>query len=131
MAGFENSRGYVLIYKGNNKYIRENRLIMEKHLDRNLLLNEVVHHKNGIKNDNRIENLKLMTIGEHVSLHNKLRKRETNMTKAIIGFEVTEEKKQEIVNASKNYQIDNIKMPLKVSQFIRIAVEKLLKEIKA
>jgi len=53
------------------------------------------------------------------------------MTKAIIGFEVTEEKKQEIINASKNYQIDNIKMPLKVSQFIRIAVEKLLKEIKA
>ena len=53
------------------------------------------------------------------------------MKKAIIGFEVTEEKKQEIVNASKNYQIDNIKMPLKISQFIRIAVEKLLKEIKA
>ena len=51
------------------------------------------------------------------------------MQKCIIGFEVTAEKKKEIVDASNNYQIDNIKMPLKISQFIRIAVEKLLKEI--
>ena len=61
----------------------------------------------------------------------KVKKGESNMKKAIIGFEVTEEKKQEIINASKNYQLDNIQMPLKISQFIRIAVEKLLKEIKA
>ena len=53
------------------------------------------------------------------------------INKAIIGFEVSEEKKKEIIEACKNYQIDSIKMPLKISQFIRIAVEKLLKEIKS
>lgn len=71
--------GYVSIYfpdhpKSNiDGYIMEHDLIMECFIGRWLNDDEVVHHKNKIKNDNRIENLQLMTIREHASFHAKER----------------------------------------------------------
>lgn len=67
--------GYISIYfpdhpKSNKEgYIMEHDLIMECFIGRWLNDNEVVHHKNHIRNDNRIENLQLMTKQEHARLH--------------------------------------------------------------
>lgn len=51
-------------------YVAEHRLVMEKRLNRYLTPEEVIHHINRVRDDNRIENLQLMANqSEHYALH--------------------------------------------------------------
>lgn len=55
-------------------YVFEHRLVMEQVLGRLLTPDEVVHHINEVRDDNRPENLQVMTHVEHMRLHAELRR---------------------------------------------------------
>lgn len=62
---FNTRDGYIMVYVGNGKHRPEHRLVMEEYLGRKLTLNEEVHHINGKKDDNRLENLKVVVKEMH------------------------------------------------------------------
>lgn len=65
--------GYICLTRGINANRGEHDIIIENHIKRKLNKNEVVHHKNFDRSDNRLENLELMSRSEHTTLHTAIR----------------------------------------------------------
>lgn len=59
--------------KKSDKHIAEHRYVMAKHLNRCLEPWEAVHHKDGNKQNNQIENLMIIDCSEHLKYHGSLR----------------------------------------------------------
>lgn len=67
---YKNKEGYILIWDSEKKrYVPEHRAFMEQYLGRKLSKEEDVHHKNGIKDDNRIDNLAVVNKSLHTLIH--------------------------------------------------------------
>jgi hypothetical protein len=74
-GGRTEKTGYTLMrvaghpFADKRGYVKEHRYVVEQSIGRYLKRSEIVHHKNHNRKDNRIENLEVLTLSQHMKLH--------------------------------------------------------------
>lgn len=118
-----NAAGYILVFVGKGKpgttksgYAYEHRVVMEEVLGRPLDGDEVVHHINGDKTDNRPENLCVTKRGLHGGFHTGMKS--ITLDKAAMVLEL----------ATKGYLIESISQIVGLSE---PTINKILNEYNA
>ena len=72
---YPDTDGYIWVFRpdhpNSNKqgYLKRSRLVMSEHLGRPLREDEHIHHKNKQTDDDRIENLEIVSQSQHMSIH--------------------------------------------------------------
>lgn len=62
--------GRIILEDGKRRTVKQHRYLMEQAIGRKLLPHEDVHHINGIKHDNRLENLEILDHSRHSRISN-------------------------------------------------------------
>lgn len=95
------TNGYTYVTIAPGVTIQEHRLVAEKKIGRKLSKNEVVHHINENKQDNRPENLRVMQKEEHLRHHYKPRlfvsmEERERIRNSLLGYKHTDETKEKM-----------------------------------
>lgn len=111
--GWIDKRGYRWQYvteNGRRVARREHRLNMEKHLGRKLEPWEIVHHKDGDTKNNEIENLEIMTVGEHTTHHHEGGRKSEDARRTMEAFGLMREelKRERLLKAEVLEALDQI-----------------------
>lgn len=102
--GWSDKRGYRWIYvteNGRRRAKREHRHLVEQSLGRKLSPEEVVHHINGDKSDNRLENLEVKPFGLHSADHHRgsQHTEQAKITQSVIAEYREENKRLRLLNS--------------------------------
>lgn len=87
------SNGYVKLLLSNGKIIEEHRFLFQETIGRELDFDEIVHHIDGNKSNNAIDNLELLSRSDHAR-HHSASARMINLTCAFCGSAFTREARQ-------------------------------------
>lgn len=103
----------------NGKQLRLHRYLMEQKIGRKLNFNEVVHHIDGNKLNNNIDNLEIISRGNHIKLHPEINKKSIEVNSIDLDIEKIIElrKTMSISEIAKFFNVSNMTIWYRMKKF--------------